>query len=114
MQMLLAEAQTAGLAQLDAETTDEDEARVIGRLRINAVFLAEALENPAPTEAEPLPATYGRLRRAKIRAEREAVIAARAEGRYQEPSVRAALAFIDAEEIALKAGAPKKPGSTLT
>ncbi|PXA70820.1 Na+/H+ antiporter [Cryobacterium arcticum] len=107
-QMLLAEAQTAGLARLDAEVTDADEERVIGRLRINAVFLADAIDNPAPEEAEPLPAAYARLRRAMIEAERDAVLAARAEGRYQEPAIRSALAFIDVEETALKAGSPKR------
>jgi Na+/H+ antiporter len=107
-QMLLAEAQTAGLARLDSEVTDADEARVIGRLRTNAVFLADALDNPAPDDAEPLPAAYNRLRRAMIEAEREAVLAARVEGRYQEPAIRSALAFIDVEESALKAGSPKR------
>ncbi|WP_241984810.1 Na+/H+ antiporter [Cryobacterium adonitolivorans] len=106
-QMLLAEAQTAGLARLDAEVTDADEDRVIGRLRTNAHFLANALDNPAPDDAEPLPAAYNRLRRAMIEAERAAVLAARVEGRYQEPAIRSALAFIDVEESALKAGSPK-------
>jgi Na+/H+ antiporter len=107
-QMLLAEAQTAGLARLDAEVNDADEQRVLGRLRTNAVFLADALDNPAPEDAEPLPAAYNRLRRAMIEAEREAVLAARVEGRYQEPAIRSALAFIDVEESALKAGSPKR------
>ena len=107
-QMLLAEAQTAGLARLDAEVTDADEQRVIGRLRTNAVFLADALDNPAPDDAEPLPAAYTRLRRAMIEAEREAVLDARVQGRYQEPAIRSALAFIDVEESALKAGSPKR------
>jgi CPA1 family monovalent cation:H+ antiporter len=39
-----------------------------------------------------------------IRAERQAVLDARAEGRYQEVAVRSVLAFLDAEESALKAG----------
>jgi hypothetical protein len=77
-------------------------------LRMNARFLADAIDNPAPEEAEPLPAAYARLRRAMIEAEREAVLAARAEGRYQEPAIRSALAFIDVEESALKAGSPKR------
>lgn len=49
-----------------------------------------------------------------IIAEREAVLVARSEGRYQEPAVRAALAAIDLEETALKANKPKRPGSNLT
>ncbi|WP_431219710.1 hypothetical protein [Leifsonia xyli] len=39
-----------------------------------------------------------------IVAERQAVLSARSEGRYQEPAVRSVLAFLDAEESALKAG----------
>lgn len=107
-QMLIAEAQTAGLARLNSEVTDADEERVIGRLRVNAEFLAEAINNPAPEESEPLPAAYARLRRAMIEAEREAILAARVEGRYQEPAIRSALTFIDVEEAALKAGSPKR------
>jgi Na+/H+ antiporter len=110
-QMLLAEAQTAGLARLDAEVTDADEQRVIGQERRIGAFLADALDNPAPEDAEPLPAAYNRLRRAMIEAEREAVLAARVEGRFQEPAIRSALAFIDVEESALKAGSPKRPAT---
>jgi CPA1 family monovalent cation:H+ antiporter len=49
-----------------------------------------------------------------IEAEREAVLAARAEGRYEEPAVRAVLALLDAEEAALRSSTPRKPGSQLT
>ena len=48
MQRLLAEAQTAGLEHLQTEVTGNEDERVIERLRINAVFLADALENPQP------------------------------------------------------------------
>jgi CPA1 family monovalent cation:H+ antiporter len=69
------------------------------------VFLADALENPPEAEgAEPLTHSYNRLRRVMIAAEREAVLKARAEGRYQEPAVRSALAFLDVEEEALAVG----------
>ncbi|NQX16800.1 cation:proton antiporter [Rathayibacter sp. VKM Ac-2857] len=104
-QMLLAEAQSAGLARLDQEPQDGVEERVLDRLRRNAVFLADALENPPEAEgAEPLTHSYNRLRRVMIAAEREAVLKARAEGRYQEPAVRSALAFLDVEEEALAVG----------
>ncbi|WKK73452.1 hypothetical protein Q0F99_09555 [Rathayibacter oskolensis] len=102
-QMLLAEAQTAGLARLDAEPQDGIEERVLDRLRRNATFLADALENP-PADGEPLTRSYNRLRRVMIEAEREAVLKARAEGRYQEPAVVSALAFLDVEEEALAVG----------
>jgi CPA1 family monovalent cation:H+ antiporter len=112
-QRLMAEAQTAGVLRLEEELSDDDEERVIQRLRANAGFLADALDRPSRGE-EPLPATYRRLRRLMLDAERTAVLTARAERRYQEHAVRAALASIDAEETALKASAPKRPGSELT
>jgi Na+/H+ antiporter len=112
---LLAEAQTAGLARLDVELADNSvEDRVVERLKANATFLAQALDEPSPAESEPVLAAYNRLRGLMIEAERAAILAARAEGRYQEPSVRAALASIDVEETALRINKPKRPGSNLT
>jgi CPA1 family monovalent cation:H+ antiporter len=108
MQRLLAEAQTAGLAQLEQEVTGDEDERVVERLRINAVFLADALENPTPGESEDATYAYMRLRRSMIKAERAAVLEARSEGRYQELAVRSVLAFLDAEETALKSSGPKK------
>ncbi|NQX12556.1 Na+/H+ antiporter [Microbacteriaceae bacterium VKM Ac-2855] len=102
-QMLLAEAQSAGLERLSDEDVHGVEERVIERLRTNATFLADALEHPAAGE-EPLPASYNRLRRVMIAAERDAVLKARAENRYQERAVRSALAFLDVEEQALGVG----------
>jgi monovalent cation/hydrogen antiporter len=113
-QLLLAEARAAGGAQLDADVTDADEDRVVTRLRLNATFLAEAMEHPSPDEAEPLPTAYRRLRTRMIAAERTAVLAARQAGRYQDRAVRAVIASIDAEEIALKASEPTEPGADLT
>jgi CPA1 family monovalent cation:H+ antiporter len=103
MQLLLAEAQTAGLERLHLEAPDEADERVMQRLRTNATFLTDALANPVDGD-ETLHVTYSRLRRITIGAERDAVLAARAEGRYQEPAIRSVLAVIDAEEIALKTG----------
>ena len=108
MQRLLAEAQTAGLEHLDSQVTGDEDERVLQRLRVNAVFLADALENPSPNENENVPVEYQKLRRSMIRAERQAVLEARAEGRYQELAVRSVLAFLDAEESALKSSGPKK------
>ena len=104
MQRLLAEAQSAGLEHLESQVTGDEDDRVIERLRINAVFLSDALENPTPDDTADPPLEYRRLRRSMIVAERQAVLDARAEGRYQEPAVRSVLAFLDAEESALKAG----------
>ena len=109
MQRLLAEAQTAGLGQLEAQVTGSEDQRVLERLRINAVFLADTIENPTPEDSEDAPIEYQRLRRSMIKAERQAVLQARSEGRYQEPAVRSVLAFLDAEESALKSAGPKRP-----
>ena len=106
-QMLLAEAQAAGLKRLDAEVNDADEGRVVERLRANSLFLTAALSNPAPEGTESPPAAYNRLRKVMIEAERDAVIVARAEGRYQDRAVRAVIAAIDAEEAALRGSASK-------
>lgn len=104
MERLLAEAQTAGLEHLESQVTGQEDERVLERLRVNAVFLSEALENPVPEAEVDAPVEYRRLRRSMIVAERQAVLEARAEGRYQELAVRSVLAFLDAEESALKAG----------
>lgn len=85
--------------------------RVVVRLRTNVEFLTQALDTPPVDDAEPVLMAYKRLRRSMILAERDAVLTARAEGRYQEPAVRTALASIDLEETALKANRPRKPGS---
>ena len=109
--LLTAEARSAGIVRLDAVVTDDDEERVIDQLRHSANFLAEALENPAPPDREPLMAAFNRLREKMILAEREAVLAARKEGRYQEAAVQAVLASIDAEETALRARRPRRFGT---
>jgi CPA1 family monovalent cation:H+ antiporter len=106
MQRLLAEAQTAGLEHLESQVTGDEDDRVLERLRINAAFLSDALENPTPDRDEDAPLEYRRLRRSMIKAERQAVLTARAEGRFQEPAVRSVLAFLDAEETALKSSGP--------
>jgi CPA1 family monovalent cation:H+ antiporter len=103
-QLLIAEAQAAGLAALEGAETDAVDARVIARLRTNATFLSESLDVAAnDPDAESLHAVYARLRRVTITAERAAVLKARSEGRYQELAVRTALEVIDAEETALRA-----------
>ncbi|WP_285042933.1 Na+/H+ antiporter [Plantibacter sp. LMC-P-059a] len=109
--MLMAEVQTAGLSRLDELTTEDDEEQVLTRLRTNASFVANALEQYTGEGSELRTVAFARLRRQMIAAEREALLAARAEGRYQEPAVAAVLAAIDAEEATLKAMTPKPPRS---
>ncbi|NYD70624.1 cation:proton antiporter [Herbiconiux flava] len=106
--MLMAEAQGQGLARLESEVTDADEQRVVDRLRLNATFLTDALENPSPEGTEPPARAYNRLRRIMIEAERQAVLQARSEGRYQERAVKSVLAKIDVEETELNIGKPRK------
>jgi CPA1 family monovalent cation:H+ antiporter len=113
-QRLMVEAQTAGLDLLEQQELEGVEPGVVERLRTNARFLAEALENPPEGDGESRPASYNRLRRLMVQAERQAVLDARAEGRYQERAVKTTLAFIDAEETALDMHKPPKPGSNLT
>ncbi|GAA4678926.1 Na+/H+ antiporter [Frondihabitans cladoniiphilus] len=109
-QLLTVEARAAGIARLDERRSDDDEERVVGQLRAAASFLSEALEHPSPPDHEPASSQFARLRNAMIEAEREAVLTARHDGRYQEDAVQAVLAAIDAEETALRARHPKPLG----
>ncbi|BDZ48147.1 Na+/H+ antiporter [Frondihabitans sucicola] len=109
-QMLTVEAKTAGVTRLDEIVTDDDEERIVNQLRSSSSWLAEALEHPAPPDHEPASSAFNRLRNGMIEAEREAVLLARHEGRYQEAAVQAVLAAIDAEETALRARHPKAIG----
>lgn len=106
--LLMREAEDAGVQRLEAERTDDDDDLVVDRLRSNAAFLVQALGSSADTEGESQLAAYRRLRRAMITAQRDAVLLARREGRYQEAAVRAVLSAIDAEETALRTTEPRK------
>ncbi len=106
--LLVAEAREAGLARLEQEPTDDDDDAVIERLRLDSEFIRESVDLPEEGTMDRL-ASYARLRRSMISAEREAVRIARAEGRYEEYAVRAVLASIDAEELALKVSSPPSP-----
>ncbi|WP_431219711.1 cation:proton antiporter [Leifsonia xyli] len=59
MQRLLAEAQSAGLEHLESQVTGDEDERVIERLRINALFLSDALENPSTDDMADLPWSTG-------------------------------------------------------
>ena len=88
--------------------TDADSDEVLERLRLNATFLEESIALPNEEGVEPRLAAYNRLRKTMIAAERQAVLRARREGRYQEPAIESVLAAIDAEETALKLASPRK------
>ena len=98
---LTAEAERAGVEQLEAQLTDDDEDEVVDRLRMNSRFLEEALAAPKAEGQEPRLAAYTRLRTTMIAAQRAAVLQARRESRYQEAAIRSVLAAIDAEESSL-------------
>ncbi len=108
-QNLISEARTAGISQLDEEISEADNAEVVARLRADSAVFSQQLETP-DDGSEPTTAAFARLRLAMIRAERAAVLDARREGRYQEPAVRAVLASIDAEEIAVRVMSHKRSG----
>ena len=108
--LLMAEARSAGIRRLDEVTTPTDEQRVIDQLRADAGFLGETLDRYGADASIPQFDSKLRLRREMLAAERDAVLAARHEGRYQEPAIVAALRAIDAEETALKAQNPNPEG----
>jgi Na+/H+ antiporter len=105
---LMAEAEQAGVDELEIHVTDDDEGEVIDRLRMNSSFLEEAIANPPAEGQEPRLTAYTRLRKTMIAAQRAAVIQARRDGRYQEPAIMAVLAAIDAEETSLRLASPRK------
>jgi len=109
---LMSEAEQAGVDELEAHLTGDDEDEVIERLRMNAAFLEEAIALPKEDGREPRLAAYTRLRKTMIAAQRSAVLQARREGRYQEPAIESVLAAIDAEETALKLASPRKNVTT--
>ncbi|MEP6843577.1 MAG: Na+/H+ antiporter [Pseudolysinimonas sp.] len=105
---LMAEAEQAGVDELEASRQDSDEDEVIERLRLNSAFLEESIALPKLEGVEPRLAAYNRLRKSMIAAERQAVLLARRQGRYQEPAIESVLAAIDAEETALKLASPRR------
>jgi hypothetical protein len=98
----MAQAQASGLGRLEAEVTDKDHRRVVDQLRIDATLISESIEHETDRNSEPLLATYRRLRRVMIDAERQYVITAREQRRCSETVVTAALRAIDSEELVLR------------
>ena len=70
---------------------------------VRVTFLGDTLDLFDPEKAVPQLESYHRLRKHMILAEREAVLAARRDGRYQEPAIVDVLKAIDAEETSLRA-----------
>ncbi len=105
---LMAEAEQAGVDDLESRLTGDDDDVVIDRLRMNAAFLEDAIALPKEDGREPRLAAYTRLRKEMISAQRAAVLKARRENRYQEPAIESVLAAIDAEETALRLATPRK------
>ena len=100
-QQLMAQARARGLHHLESTVTDQDNRRVIEQLQLDSSLIGDSLEHE--TDDETLLASYRRLRRSMIRAEREYVITERAEHGVSEAVVAAALRTIDIEELALRA-----------
>lgn len=92
---LLSEARAAGLRRLD--TAEGLEERAVLQVRENAAFL----DGDPGTTATERAAAFARARILALGAERDAVVRARGEDRYDERAVRRVLAAIDAEEAAL-------------
>ena len=111
---LMAEAEQAGVDELESRLTGDDDDVVIERLRMNAAFLEDAIALPKEDGREPRLAAYTRLRKTMIAAQRAAVLQARRENRYQEPAIESVLAAIDAEETALRLATPRKKAPVST
>lgn len=108
--MLMAEARGAGIQRLETLIAPDDEERIVRQLRADAGFLGDTLDQYGADASIAQLERKARLRRAMLDTERESVLQARREGRYQEPAIMAALQAIDAEETALRAQYPK-PGA---
>jgi CPA1 family monovalent cation:H+ antiporter len=101
-ELLMAEAKAAGL-ELVRRDAEEADGRIIERLTSDAEFVSASVEDgQIYGGGESLNAAYARLRIRLFQAEREAVLQARAEGRYQEAAVRTVMQIIDAEETAAR------------
>lgn len=101
-ELLMAEAKAAGLEQVRAMTAGRADPRVIARLTADAEFVSSSVSEEPTPQGESLNAAYAKLRIKLFEAERQAVLVARAEGRYQEAAVRAVMQILDAEETAAR------------
>ncbi|MCL2780526.1 MAG: Na+/H+ antiporter [Actinomycetia bacterium] len=101
---ILTEANRAGLAALDEARTDEDSLAVVRQLREQArrrdAAAWEQVGHPS-AHREPPSATYRRLRRVMIDAERRSILDARDAGQVDDEVLRFAMAEVDREEAQL-------------
>src|SRR4051812_20107559 len=101
---LLSEVAKAGQERLHRERTEDDPDEVVDQLRQQSEGRADrAWERLGRShdEYEPPTATYLRLRLAMLGSEREALIKARDEGRYDDEVLRAVTGMLDVEESLL-------------
>jgi Na+/H+ antiporter len=98
---LIAEAQTAAIERLTREVTEDDPQELVASLRQTAEYrMGIGATDESGIAAQP--DAYARLRLAMLQAEREAVLDARREGRYEESAINAVLGDFDSIESALK------------
>ncbi|MDQ1531914.1 MAG: monovalent cation/hydrogen antiporter [Microbacteriaceae bacterium] len=116
---LIAEAQTAAIERLEREVTEDDPDELVLSLRQTAEYRMGigAIEENGIADR---PDSYARLRLAMLQAERQMVLEARREGRYEESAIEAVLGDFDSIEAALKRSRrrdlphPAKPPLQLT
>lgn len=98
---LIAEAQTAAIERLQHEVTEEEPDALVAGLRQSAEYrmlIGETDESGMATR----PDAYSRLRLLMLDSERQAVLDARREGRYEDSVINAVLGDFDSIEAALK------------
>ena len=98
---LLAEAQSSALDRLEVERSQDDSAVLLSSLRQSAEYRI-ALGTTEERGEVAMPDRWARLRLLMLQSEREAVLAARQEGRYEEVVVDTVLADLDSIETAMK------------
>lgn len=98
---LVAEAQTAAIARLEQEASDEDPAELVTSLKRSAEYRVEigtADEQGMIAASD----AYSRLRLLMLDSERAAVLEAQREGRYEDSVIDSVLGDFDSIETALK------------
>ena len=101
-ELLMAEAKAAGLELVRERADENTDPRVLERLTADADFVSASVDAGPTPSGESLNIAYAELRIQLFKAERKAVLQARAEGRYQEAAVRKVMHVIDAEETAAR------------
>ena len=101
IRILMGEAQAAALERLDREITEEDPTEVVTSLRQTAQYRM-GIGTTDEQGVAARPDAYARLRLAMLQAERQAVLEARREGRYEESTISAVLGDFDTIEAAMK------------